>query len=110
MFQDMNQFFNQSMEPFRKLVEIQGQMLEELAKQQMACTQACIDVTSKQNEALQQCKTPQDMIALQQNYAKELEQTLRHAGEQNLAAMQRAHQALQELGTGTLDAFNRQKG
>ncbi|MBV0934120.1 phasin family protein [Marinobacterium sp. A346] len=106
MFQDMTKQFNESMAPFRELVNIQTKMLEELTRQQMECTKACLEATMQQSSELQKCKNPNDLIELQQAYAKELETTLKAANEQNLKALTEAQQAMQQLAQGSLEAFS----
>lgn len=109
MFQDMTKQMTESMAPFRELVNIQTKMLEELARQQMECTKACIEATMQQTSELQKCKTPNDMIELQQVYAKELEATLRAANEQNLKALTTAQQAMQQLTQQSVEAMTGKK-
>eukprot|EP01155_Anaeramoeba_flamelloides_P008843 Anaeramoba_flamelloidesa133021_17.p2 GENE.a133021_17~~a133021_17.p2 ORF type:complete len:110 (+),score=15.00 a133021_17:17-346(+) len=109
MFQDMTKQFNESMAPFRELVNIQTKMLEELTRQQMECTKACLDATMQQSSELQKCKTPNDLIELQQAYAKELEATLKAANEQNMKALTAAQQAIQQLTQNSLEAFTTKK-
>ncbi len=109
MFQDMNSMLNQSMEPFKALVEIQTKMLEELTRQQMECTKACIDATMQQAKELQKCQNPGDLLTLQQAYAKELEETLKAANQQNLKALTEAREAMQKLTQGTFEAFTGKK-
>lgn len=109
MFQDMNKMMSQSMEPFKELVDIQTRMLEELTRQQMDCTKACIEATVQQTKELQKCQTPTDLLELQQAYAKELEETLRSANQQNLKALTEAREAMQALTQGTLERFSQKK-
>jgi len=105
MFQDMNKMFNQSMEPFKDLVDIQTKMLEELTRHQMDCTKAFIEATVHQTKEWQNCKTPADLLELQKAYAKELEDTLRAANQQNLKALEDARDAIQKLTHGAFDQF-----
>lgn len=107
MFQDMNKMLNQSMAPFKELVDIQTKMLEELTRQQMECTKACIDATMQQTKELQKCKNPADLLELQQSYAKELEETLRSANQHNLKALTDAREAMQKLTQGAMDQFSK---
>lgn len=109
MFQDMNKMLNDSMGPLKELVDIQTRMLEELTKQQMECTKACIDATMQQSKELQNCKSPTDLLTLQQAYAKELEETLKAASQQNMKALTEAREAMQKLTQGTFDAFTTPK-
>ncbi len=109
MFQDMTKQFNESMAPFRELVNIQTKMLEELTRQQMECTKACLEATMQQTSELQKCQTPNDLIELQQAYAKELETTLKAANEQNMKALTSAQQAIQQLTQSSLEAFSTKK-
>ena len=109
MFQDMTKQMTESMEPFRELVNIQTKMLEELTRQQMECTKACIEATMQQTSELQKCKTPNDLVELQQAYAKELEESLRAASEQNLKALTSAQQAMQQLAQGSVEAMTGKK-
>ncbi|GAA0694286.1 hypothetical protein GCM10009104_22140 [Marinobacterium maritimum] len=109
MFQDMTKQFNESMAPFRELVNIQTKMLEELTRQQMECTKACLEATMQQTSELQKCQTPNDLVELQQAYAKELETTLKAANEQNMKALTAAQQAIQQLTQNSLEAFASKK-
>ena len=103
MFQDMTKVMNESIEPFKELVNIQTRMLEELTRQQMECTKSCINATMQQTKQLQQCKTPNDLLLLQQAYAQELEDTLKDASEENLKSL---HEARDEIEKITKNAFN----
>lgn len=107
MFQDMNKMLNQSMEPFKELVDIQTKMLEELTRHQMDCTKAFIDATVQQTKQLQSCKTPADLLELQKAYAKELEDTLRAANQQNLKALSEARDAMQTLTQSAFDKYTK---
>jgi hypothetical protein len=109
MFQDMTKQFNESMAPFRELVGIQTKMLEELTRQQMEFTKSCLEATMQQTSELQKCQTPNDLIQLQQAYAKELETTLKAANEQNMKALNAAQQAIQQLTQSSLEAFTTKK-
>lgn len=109
MFQDMNKMLSQSMEPFKELVDIQTRMLEELTRQQMECTKACIEATVQQTQELQKCKSPVDLLELQKAYARELEETLKSANQQNLKALTEAREAMQALTQGTLERFTQNK-
>ncbi len=93
------------MEPFKDLVNIQTRMLEELTRQQMECTKSCIEATIQQTRELQKCQTPGDLMELQQAYAKELEQTLRSAGEKNMEALAQARASIEKLAQDSFDAF-----
>lgn len=103
MFQDMTKLMTESMEPFKNFLNIQTQMLEDLSRHQMDCTKACLEATMQQTQQLQQCKTPVDLMELQQSYAKELEKTLRAANEQNMKALSNARAAMETLAKGSLD-------
>lgn len=103
MFQDMTKQMTDSMEPFKDFVNIQTRMLEDLTRHQMDCTKACLEATMQQTKQLQQCKTPVDLMELQQSYAKELEKTLRAANEQNMKALSDARSAMETLAKGSLD-------
>lgn len=105
MFQDMSKALNKSMGPFKELVDIQTRMLEELTRQQMACTKACIDATVEQTKQLQNCTTPDELINLQQAYAKELEETLKAASDSNMKALAEARDSVEQLAHGSFDAF-----
>ncbi len=105
MFQDMTKTLNQSMGPFKDLINIQTRMLEELTRQQMACTRSCIEATMQQTRELQHCKTPQDLMALQSAYASELEVSLRDASKSNLKALAEARHEIEQLTQDTFDAF-----
>lgn len=105
MFQDMNKTLSQSMEPFKDLVNIQTKMLEELTRQQMACTKSCIEATIRQTKEMQKCQTPAELLALQQSYAKQLEETLKDASEHNMQALNDARAAMEKLTQDSFDAF-----
>jgi len=105
MFQDMTKSLNQSMEPFKDLINIQTRMLEELTRQQMECTRSCIEATIAQTRELQHCKTPQELMALQKSYASELEHNLRSASETNLQVLADARDQIEQLTQDTFDAF-----
>ncbi|MEH6577544.1 MAG: phasin family protein [Amphritea sp.] len=105
MFQDMSKTLNQSMGPFKELVNIQTRMLEELTRQQMACTKACIDATVEQTKQLQSCNTPEELINLQQTYAKELEDTLKAASDSNMKALAEARDSVEQIAHDAFDAF-----
>lgn len=105
MFQDMSKMLNQSMGPFKELVNIQTKMLEELTKQQMACTKACIDATVLQTRQMQGCSSPDELIQLQQAYAKQLEETLKEANERNMQALSEARESVEKLANDAFDAF-----
>ncbi len=109
MFQDFTKPFGTSMEPFKDLVNIQTKMLEELTRQQMECTKACIDATIQQTREMQKCKTPTDLMELQKAYAKELEDTLRNASEQNLKALSDARAAIDKVTQSGMEAFSPKK-
>ena len=102
MFQDMTKQMTESMEPFKDLVNIQTRMLEDLTRHQMECTKACLEATMQQTAELQKCKTPVDLIELQQAYAKELEQTLRAANDQNMKALNDARSSMERLARGSI--------
>lgn len=105
MFQDMSKKLNESMEPFKDLINIQTRMLEELTRQQMECTKSCIDATIQQTRELQKCKNPNDLMELQRAYAHELEETLRAASENNLKVLADARQEIEQLTQDSFDAF-----
>jgi len=105
MFQDMSKAFNQSMEPIKDLVNIQTKMLEELTRQQMACTKSCIEATIQQTKDMQRCQSPAELLELQQAYAKKLEDTLKDASESNLQALGEARSEMERLTHDTFDAF-----
>lgn len=103
MFQDMTKQLTESMEPFKDFVNIQTRMLENLTRHQMECTKACLEATMQQTKQLQQCKTPIDLMELQQSYAHALEKTLRAANEQNMKSINEARLAMESLAKGSLD-------
>lgn len=107
MFQDMNKKITDSMGPFKELVNIQTKMLEELTRQQMECTKSCIQATIQQTKELQKCQSPTDLIELQRSYAKELEETLKCASEQNMQALQEAREEIEDIARSAFDAFNK---
>ncbi|MDO6562716.1 phasin family protein [Amphritea sp. 1_MG-2023] len=105
MFQDMSKALNQSIGPFKALVDIQTKMLEELTRQQMMCTKACIDATLKQTQQMQHCASTEDLIKSQQAYALQLEQTLKQANDLNIAALKQARESVEHLANDAFDAF-----
>lgn len=107
MFQDMNKKISDSMGPFKELVNIQTKMLEELTRQQMECTKSCIEATIQQTKEMQKCQSPSDLMELQRSYAKELEDTLKAASEQNMKALQDARSEIEDVAHHTFDAFNK---
>ena len=107
MFQDMNKKISDSMGPFRELVNIQTKMLEELTRQQMACTKSCIEATIQQTKEMQKCQSPTDLMELQRVYAKELEETLTNASEHNMKALQDARVEIEDVAQSAFDAFNK---
>lgn len=110
MFQDMNKAMNQSMGPFKELIEIQTKMLESLTQQQIECTRSCIEATMQQTKELQSCQSPQDFMQLHKAYTTELEDTLRAAGESNMKALSDARQEFEKLTNDTFDAFASPRG
>ncbi|UTW11705.1 phasin family protein [Marinobacterium rhizophilum] len=106
MFQDFTKQFGTSMEPFKDLVNVQTKMLEELTRQQMECTKSCIEATIQQTREMQKCQNATDLMELQQAYAKELEETLRSVGEQNLKALQDARSAIDKITQSSFESFN----
>lgn len=105
MFQDMSKALNQSMSPFRELVDIQTKMLEQLTQQQMACTKACIDATMQQTQELQNCSTPEQLLELQKAYASQLEASLVAANESNMKALADAQASVEKLAQDSFEAF-----
>nr|WP_067287423.1 phasin family protein [Marinobacterium profundum] len=106
MFQDFTKQFGTSMEPFKDLVNIQTKMLEELTRQQMECTKSCVEATIQQTREMQKCQNASDLMELQKAYAKELEETLRSVGEQNLKALQDARSAIDKITQSSFESFN----
>ncbi|MFC6671599.1 phasin family protein [Marinobacterium aestuariivivens] len=107
MFQEFSKQFGSSMDPFKDLVNIQTKMLEELTRQQMECTKSCIEATIQQTKEMQKCQNANDLLELQKAYARELEETLRCAGEQNLKALNDARAAIEKVTQEQFDAFDR---
>ncbi|UTW03750.1 phasin family protein [Amphritea atlantica] len=105
MFQDMSKVLGQSMGPFKELVNIQTRMLEELTRQQMECTKACIDATVAQTRQMQNCTSADELIKSQQAYAVELEETLKQANERNMKALHEARESVERLAGDAFDAF-----
>ncbi|WP_207063375.1 phasin family protein [Motiliproteus sp. SC1-56] len=103
MFQDMTKQMSRSMEPMKTLVEIQAKMLEQLTRQQIACAQSCVEATMEQSKELSACKTPEDLLKLQQAYAKGLEDTLQKASAANMDALNEAREQMEKL---TREAFD----
>ncbi|MDF2181891.1 phasin family protein [Neptuniibacter sp. CAU 1671] len=107
MFQDLNKKIEDSMAPFKELVNIQTRMLEELTRQQMECTKLCIEATIQQTRELQKCDSPTDLLDLQRTYAKDLENTLRLASESNMKVLQEARSEIEQMTQSTFDVFNK---
>ncbi|WP_417225076.1 phasin family protein [Amphritea sp.] len=105
MFQDMSKAVNQSIGPFKELVNIQTKMLEELTRQQMICTKACIDATIAQTRQMQNCASTDDLIKSQQEYAMQLEETLKQANDRNITALKNARESVEQLANDAFDAF-----
>ncbi len=105
MFQDMSKVLSQSIGPFQELVNIQTKMLEELTRQQMACTKACIDATVVQTRQMQSCCSAEELIKSQQEYAAQLEETLKQANDKNLKALSDARESVERLAGDAFDAF-----
>ncbi len=107
MFQDLNKKIEDSMAPFKELVNIQTRMLEELTRQQMECTKLCIEATIHQTRELQKCDSPTDLLDLQRTYARDLENTLRLASESNMKVLQEARSEIEQMTQSTFDVFNK---
>ncbi|PPC75851.1 flavodoxin [Pokkaliibacter plantistimulans] len=97
MIDSMNKQMKDAMGPLQEMMRIQTNMLELLAKQQMECTQSCVEATMAQTKELPNCSKPEDVVKLQQAYAKEIEETLRQAGQRNMDILNEARVALTEL-------------
>lgn len=106
MFQNLDELMQGSLAPYKEMFELQTQMLERLTKQQIECTQACMQATIQQAMDLQKVTSPKELAELQIQYTKRLEEMVNHANEQNVKSMQQAQQAIQEL---TLNALNSAK-
>jgi hypothetical protein len=105
MFQDMTKTMTESMAPFKELLNVQTKMLEEITRHQMECSNSCIEATLQQTKELTKCESPADLIALQQAYAKELEETLKNASSQNMKALEEARQQIEKLTKESFSAF-----
>lgn len=105
MFQEVTKKMTESMEPFKDLMNIQTRMLEELTRHQMECTKSCIEATMQQTKELQKCASPSDLLALQQAYTKELEETLATANSQNLKALSQAREEIEAVAKDAFSAF-----
>jgi len=103
MFQNLDELMQGSLAPYKKMIEVQTEMLERLSRQQIECTQACMQATIQQAMDLQKVTNPQELTQLQVEYSKKLEQMVSQASEQNMKALQQAQQTIQEL---TLKALN----
>jgi len=103
MFQNLDELMQGSLAPYKKMIEVQTEMLERLSRQQIECTQACMQATIQQAMDLQKVTNPQELTQLQVEYSKKLEQMVNQASEQNMKALQQAQQTIQEL---TLKALN----
>lgn len=97
MFQDLDNLMQGSLAPYKKIIEVQTQMLERLSRQQIECTQACMQATIQQAMEMQQVSNPQELTKLQLDYTQRLEEMVNHASAQNLKTLQDAHQAIQDL-------------
>lgn len=106
MFQDLDKMMQGSLAPYKKMIEVQTEMLERLSRQQIECTQACMQATVQQAMELQQVSNPQELTKLQLEYTQKLEEMVNHASEQNLKTLQEAHQAIQDLTLKTLAPDN----
>ncbi len=103
MFQNLDELMKGSLAPYKRMIEVQTEMLERLSRQQIECTQACMQATIQQAMDLQKVTNPQELTQLQVEYSKKLEQMVSQASEQNMKALQHAQQTIQEL---TLKALN----
>ncbi|MCW8887276.1 MAG: phasin family protein [Motiliproteus sp.] len=103
MFQDMTKTLNSSMGPMKELVEIQTKMLEKLTRLQMECAKNCVEATMHQTKELPTCHSAEEILSLQQTYAKELESTLRQTSSRNLEALNEAREEMERV---TQDAFS----
>lgn len=101
---DPSELMQGSLAPFKKMFELQTEMLERLSQQQIECSQACMQATIQQAMELQKVTNPQELARLQIEYTKKLEEMVNQAGQQNLKTLQQAHQALQELTLNTLQS------
>lgn len=97
MFQNLDELMQGSLAPYKKMIEVQTEMLERLSRQQIECTQACMQATIQQAMDLQKVTNPQELTQLQVEYSKKLEQMVSQASEQNMKALQQAQQTIQEL-------------
>ncbi len=102
MFQDMTKKMNDSMGPVKDLVDIQTKMLEQLTRLQVECAKHCVEATMHQSRELSGCHSPDEVLKLQQSYARELEETLRDTGTKNLEAFNQAREEMERV---TQDAF-----
>jgi len=109
MFQDLTRTMNESMAPFRDLVDIQTRMLEQITEQQMECTRSCIEATLQQSKQIPNCASPAELAELQQQYTQALEDTLRKASEANIKAVQQAKESFDQLTQDTFNAFANEK-
>lgn len=106
MINNFDELMQGSLAPYKKMFEVQAEMLERLSKQQIECTQACMQATVQQAMELQKVTNPQELANLQIEYSRKLEQMVSQAGQQNMKTLQQAQQAIQEL---TLTALNPSK-
>lgn len=103
MFQNLDEVMQGSLAPYKKMFEVHTEMLERLSQQQIECTQACMQATIQQAMELQKVTNPQELMQLQLEYSKKLEEMVNHASAQNMKSLQHAQQAIQEL---TMQAMN----
>lgn len=105
MFQDMSKKLNESLGPMKELVEIQTSMLEKLTRLQMECAQNCVKATMQQTQDLPACHSTEELIDLQRNFARIVEETLVKTSSENLAALQEARDKMEKVTQNTFDAF-----
>lgn len=103
MFQDLDKAFGASMEPYKRLLEVQTQMLERITNQQIECTQLCMQATVQQAMELQKAASPQELTQMQIDYTRKLENVVQQASEQNLQTLREAHKAVQALTMSSMD-------
>jgi len=100
MFQDLEKAFGTSMEPYKRLLEVQAQMMERITNQQIECTQLCMQATVQQAMELQKAASPQELTQMQIDYTRKLEEVVQKASAQNLQTLRDAHEAVQSLAMG----------
>lgn len=105
MFQDMSKKLNESAGPVKELVEVQTRMLEKITRLQMECAQSCARATLMQTRELPSCRSTEELIALQREYARLMEESLLRASENSLETLKEARERMEQIAHSAFDAF-----